>query len=174
MIDLDLLPTLPLTQLRDDFFAALQQTPLLLEAEPGAGKSTLAPLWVLARIAEEQQVWLIQPRVLATQALAERLAELLQEKVGETVGYQVPYDSRMGKQTRLVLMTPGVLLQHLLHNPTLDGVACVMLDEIHERSVNQDLAWVFLQEVQILRDDLQLILMSATLDPALQQKIVNR
>lgn len=174
MIDLDLLPTLPLTQLRDDFFAALQQTPLLLEAEPGAGKSTLAPLWVLARIAEEQQVWLIQPRVLATQALAERLAELLQEKVGETVGYQVPYDSRMGKQTRLVLMTPGVLLQHLLHNPTLDGVACVMLDEIHERSVNQDLAWVFLQEVQILRDDLQLILMSATPDPALQQKIVNR
>ncbi len=174
MIDLDSLPALPLTQLRNDFFAALQQTPLLLEAEPGAGKSTLAPLWVLADAVADRQVWLIQPRVLAVQALAERLAELLQGKVGETVGYQVPYDSRMGKQTRLVLMTPGVLLQHLLQNPTLDGVACVMLDEIHERSVNQDLAWAFLQEVQILRDDLHLILMSATPDPALQQQIANR
>ena len=174
MIDLDALPPLPLTQLRGDFFNALQQTPLLLEAEPGAGKSTLAPLWVLANTAENKQVWLIQPRVLAAQALAGRLAELLDEKCGETVGYQVPYDSRMSNSTRLVLMTPGVLLQHLLQNPTLDNVACVMLDEIHERAVTQDLAWVFLQEVQILRDDLQLVLMSATPDPALQQQISNR
>lgn len=168
------LPDLPLSQLRDDFLRALQHTPLLLEAEPGAGKSTLAPLWVLASAPENQQVWLIQPRVLAAQALAGRLAELLQEKVGDTVGYQVPYDTRMSHRTRLVLMTPGVLLQHLLQNPTLDSVACVMLDEIHERSVNQDLAWAFLQEVQILRDDLQLVLMSATPDPALQQQIANR
>lgn len=174
MIDLDTLPSLPLTQLRQGFFTALQQSPLLLEAEPGAGKSTLAPLWVLANTSEQQQVWLIQPRVLAAQALAARLAELLQEKSGETVGYQVPYDSRISNRTRLVLMTPGILLQHLLQNPTLDNVACVMLDEIHERSVNQDLAWAFLQEVQILRDDLQLVLMSATPDPALQQQLPNR
>lgn len=174
MVDLNALPGLPLTQLRNDFFVALQHTPLLLEAEPGAGKSTLAPLWVLANTPGDQQVWLIQPRVLAAQALAGRLAQLLQENPGETVGYQVPYDSCMGKQTRLVLMTPGVLLQHLLHNPALDGVGCVMLDEIHERSVNQDLAWAFLQEVQILRDDLQLVLMSATPDPALQQQVTNR
>ncbi len=173
-IDLDSLPVLPLTGLRDDFFVALTQTPLLLEAEPGAGKSTLAPLWVLANTAPGQQVWLVQPRVLAAQALAQRLAQLLGETPGQQVGYQVPYDSRMGNNTRLVLMTPGVLLQHLLQNPTLDGVACVMLDEIHERSVNQDIAWVFLQEVQILRDDLQLVLMSATPDPALQKQIANR
>ena len=168
------LPELPLSQLAAQFKSALQQTPLLLEAEPGAGKSTLAPLWVLANTPADKQVWLIQPRVLAAQALAGRLAELLQEKTGETVGYQVPYDSCLGNRTRLVLMTPGVLLQHLLHSPTLDGVACVILDEIHERSANQDLAWAFLQEVQILRDDLQLILMSATPDPALQQHIANR
>lgn len=174
MINLDLLPVLPLTPLRDGFFAALQQTPLLLEAEPGAGKSTLVPLWVLANSSDDQQVWLIQPRVLAAQALAGRLAELLHEQTGATVGYQVPYDARMTKQTCLVLMTPGVLLQHLLSNPTLDNVACVILDEIHERSVNQDLAWAFLQEVQILRDDLQLVLMSATPDPVLQQQIANR
>ena len=168
------LPDLPLSALHDDFIAALASTPLLLEAEPGAGKSTLAPLWVLAQAPARQQVWLVQPRVLAAQALAQRLAQLLGEKPGQQVGYQVPYDSRMSADTRLVLMTPGVLLQHLLQNPTLDGVACVMLDEIHERSVNQDLAWAFLQEVQILRDDLQLVLMSATPDPALQQQISNR
>ncbi|MDO8344322.1 MAG: ATP-dependent helicase HrpB [Cellvibrio sp.] len=169
-----LLPDLPLSALHDDFIAALANTPLLLEAEPGAGKSTLAPLWVLAQAPAGQQVWLVQPRVLAAQALAQRLALLLGETPGQQVGYQVPYDSRMSADTRLVLMTPGILLQHLLQNPTLDGVACVMLDEIHERSVNQDVAWAFLQEVQILRDDLQLVLMSATPDPALQQQITNR
>jgi ATP-dependent helicase HrpB len=76
VVDLDCLPQLPLTELRDDFFAALKQTPLLLEAEPGAGKSTLAPLWVLAQTPAGQQVWLVQPRVLAAQALAKRLAFL--------------------------------------------------------------------------------------------------
>lgn len=169
-----LLPDLPLSALHDDFIAALANTPLLLEAEPGAGKSTLAPLWVLAQAPAGQQVWLVQPRVLAAQALAQRLAHLLGETPGQRVGYQVPYDSRMSGDTRLVLMTPGILLQHLLQNPTLDGVACVMLDEIHERSLNQDVAWAFLQEVKILRDDLQLVLMSATPDPALQQQITNR
>lgn len=169
-----LLPDLPLSALHDDFVAALAHSPLLLEAEPGAGKSTLAPLWVLAQAPAQQQVWLVQPRVLAAQALAQRLAYLLGEKPGQQVGYQVPYDSRMSTDTRLVLMTPGILLQHLLQNPALDGVACVMLDEIHERSVNQDIAWALLQEVQILREDLQLVLMSATPDPALQQQIANR
>jgi ATP-dependent helicase HrpB len=168
------LPELPLSSLHDEFVAALATTPLLLEAEPGAGKSTLAPLWVLAQAPMEQQVWVVQPRVLAAQALARRLAQLLGEVPGQQVGYQVPYESCMGKTTRLVLMTPGVLLQHLLSNPTLDNVACVMLDEIHERSVNQDMAWAFLQEVQILRDDLQLVLMSATPDPVLQQQIPQR
>lgn len=174
MIDLDSLPLLPLTDLRDEFFAALAQTPLLLEAEPGAGKSTLAPLWILSQAPEAQQVWLVQPRILAAQALAGRLAELVGETPGGSVGYQVPYDSRTSSRTRLVLMTPGVLLQRLLQDPSLAGVACVILDEVHERSVNQDLAWVFLQEAQILRDDLQLVLMSATPDPALQQQIHNR
>lgn len=168
------LPDLPLSALHDEFVAALANTPLLMEAEPGAGKSTLAPLWVLAQAPADQQVWLVQPRVLAAQALAQRLAHLLGEAPGQQVGYQVPYDSRMGSNTRLLLMTPGILLQHLLQNPTLDGVACVILDEIHERSVNQDMAWAFLQEVQILREDLQLVLMSATPDPALQQQITNR
>ena len=170
----DQLPVLPLSDLRAGFMAALQSTPLLLEAEPGAGKSTLAPLWALVQAEEGMQVILVQPRILAAQALASRLAELVGEECGGLVGYQVPYDARVSPRTQLLVTTPGVLLQKLLAHPELDGVACVMLDEIHERSVNQDLLWALLQEVQILRDDLQLVLMSATPDPSLQQQIANR
>ncbi|MFO1389822.1 ATP-dependent helicase HrpB [Cellvibrio sp.] len=168
---LDKLPQYPLTALRDEFFSALGQETLLLEAEPGAGKSTLAPLWMLHKLPESQKIILVQPRVLAVQSLAQRLADLVGDELGQTVGYQVPYDSCTSDETRLLLMTPGILLQHMLQDPTLENIACVMLDEIHERSVNQDTAWAWLQEVQILRDDLRLILMSATPDPQLQQKI---
>lgn len=168
------LPQYPLTELRDDFFRTINNGTLLLEAEPGAGKSTLAPLWMLHKTSVDQKIILVQPRVLAVQSLAQRLAELVGEEVGQSVGYQVPYDTCVNNNTRLLVMTPGILLQHLLQNPTLDNIACVMLDEIHERSVNQDTAWALLQEVQILRDDLQLILMSATPDPQLQQQITQR
>lgn len=168
------LPELPLAKYRAEFLTKLGRGPLLLEAEPGAGKSTLAPLWALEQASGEQAVWVIQPRVLAARALAQRLAHLLGEKCGQTVGYQIPFDKCASGATRLLLMTPGILLQHMLQNPSLDGVAVVMLDEIHERAVNQDLAWAWLQEVQILRDDLQLVLMSATPDPALQRQIPQR
>lgn len=169
---LDQLPELPLTCQRAEFMQALSATPLLLEAEPGAGKSTLAPLWALAQA--KGQVILVQPRILAAQAVAQRLASLLGESCGERVGYIVPYDSSVSAVTQLLVTTPGIMLQRLLNNPELDGVGCVMLDEIHERSINQDLLWAFLQETQILRDDLQLVLMSATPDPVLQQKISQR
>jgi len=168
------LPHYPLTELRDDFFRSLGQGPLLLEAEPGAGKSTLVPLWMLAHIAADKKIILVQPRVLAAQALAQRLAELVGDELGKTVGYQVPYNNCSGADTRLLVTTPGILLQHLLQDPTLDETACVIVDEIHERSVNQDTAWAWLQEVQILREDLHLVLMSATPDPQLQQQIQQR
>jgi len=181
------LPELPLSQYRAEFLHSLfsshdcascedpaTKNTVLLEAEPGAGKSTLAPLWVMESVPADQQVWLVQPRVLAAQALAQRLAQLVGEEVGQTVGFQVPFQNCSSTHTRLLLMTPGILLQHLLQNPTLDQVAVVMLDEIHERSVNQDTAWVWLQEVLVLREDLRVVLMSATPDPALQQKIPQR
>lgn len=171
---LDQLPELPLSNLRQEFMQALSSTPLLLEAEPGAGKSTLAPLWVLAQAEaqrDDQQVILVQPRILAAQAVAQRLAVLLGEPCGQRVGYVVPYDACTSTTTRLLVTTPGILLQRLLNEPELAGVGCVILDEIHERSLNQDLLWAFLQEVQILRGDLQLVLMSATPDPVLQQRI---
>src|SRR6476646_5880269 len=99
---LNALPTYPLTELREDFFRAIdlhadsQKNTLLLEAEPGAGKSTLAPLWVLAKLlnlSSDKKIILVQPRVLAAQSLAQRLAELIGEPLGQTVGYQVPYES---------------------------------------------------------------------------------
>ncbi|BFM20314.1 ATP-dependent helicase HrpB [Gilvimarinus japonicus] len=162
-------PTLPLTELRPAFAAAMGAGSLLLEAEPGAGKSTLAPLWALEHI--DGQVWLIQPRVLPALTLARRLAALLGDDVGQTVGYQVAFDRRQSKATRLLIMTPGILLQRLLADPELNGVGAVMLDEIHERSVNQDTAWALLQESALLREDLQLVLMSATPDAALRQQV---
>lgn len=174
------LADLPLYGEKKDFFKKLSSTPLLIEAEPGAGKSTLVPLWLLENIPAGKQIWVIQPRILAVQSLAKRLTQLandcLQEnaKLGDRVGYQVPYDQRITAATQLVLMTPGVLLQHLLHDPMLEHVSCVIMDEIHERSVNQDLAFAFLQDAIVLREDLQLLLMSATPDANLQKQIANR
>ena len=166
------LPDLPLSAYRDEFTRALSQGPLLLEAEPGAGKSTLAPLWVLAQAPADQEVWLVQPRILAARRLAGRLAQLLGEPLGQTVGL-LPFD-RCGEHSRLVLMTPGVLLQRLLRDPELPGVCTILLDEVHERSLDQDTAWTWLRELVLLREDLRLILMSATPDPALREQVSQR
>ncbi|WP_426984505.1 ATP-dependent helicase HrpB [Marinimicrobium sp. ARAG 43.8] len=167
------LPELPLSRYRREFLEALGQGPLLLEAEPGAGKSTLAPLWAFAA-ANGRQVWLIQPRILAVRGVARRLADLVGDELGQTVGYQVPFERKLSQETRLLVMTPGILLQRLLADPELAGVTTVLLDEVHERAVDQDVAWAFLQEVAFLREDLSLVLMSATPDPALQAQVPQR
>lgn len=169
------LQQLPLWSQQASFASQLADPgPLLVEAEPGAGKSTLVPLWALASASDQQQVWLIQPRILATRAVANRLAKLAQSRIGALVGYQVPYERRLDADTRLQVMTPGIFLQRLLNDPELSGVHTVMLDEIHERTVELDLAWAWLQESQILRDDLNVIAMTATPDPRLQAAVPNR
>src|SRR5690625_3694391 len=126
-------PHLPLSELQAEFCRALTAGSILLEAEPGAGKSTLAPLWALDSV--EGEVWLVQPRVLAAVTLAQRLASLLGARVGETVGYQVPFDHRAGRQTRMLLLTPGIFVQRLLYNPAHHGVGCVLLDKIQDHRV---------------------------------------
>lgn len=170
------LSDLPISHHHAEFLDAWKAgSPLLVEAEPGAGKSTLIPLWLLEALSPDQdQIWLVQPRILPTRALCQRLAHLRNSKPGQEVGYQVPFDRCADDQTRLLVMTPGILLQRLLADPELSGVGTVILDEVHERSVQQDLAWVWLQELALLRDDLRLILMSATPDPKLQQQLDNR
>lgn len=168
MTVLDELAQLPLHAHRSAFRSS-PKNPLLIEAEPGAGKSTLIPLWALENCPAGQQIWLIQPRILATRAVAHRLRELTESP--EWVGYQVPYERQIGPQARLVVMTPGIFLQRLLHDPELNGVYTVILDEIHERSTQQDLAWVWLQELLVLQEQLNVIVMTATPDPTLRNQV---
>ncbi|WP_413217062.1 DEAD/DEAH box helicase [Thermus oshimai] len=143
---------------------------LLLKAPPGAGKSTLFPLALLK--AFPGKVLLSEPRRLAARAVAFRLAENLGEPLGETVGYRVRLEGKEGPKTRLLVLTEGLLLQALLKDPTLEGVSAVLLDEAHERHLETDLALGLLLKVQaLLRPDLRLVVLSATPDEALVERM---
>ena len=144
----DLLPRIPATG------------HLVIEAPPGAGKTTRVPPALLAR--ERGEVLVLEPRRLAARLAARRVASELGERVGETVGYQVRFEDVSGPRTRLRFLTEGVLTRRLLSDPTLAGVSTVILDEFHERHLDTDLALALLRRLQRKR----LIVMSATLDTA--------
>lgn len=138
---------------------------VLLQAPPGAGKTTRVPLAALEALAEPAQVLLVQPRRLAARSAAQRLALGLGEPVGERVGYSVRLESRRSQRTRLLVVTPGVFLRMLQADPALEGVAMVVVDEVHERRADVDLALALLRQArQCLTPELRLLLMSATLD----------
>ena len=138
---------------------------VLLQAPPGAGKTTRVPLAVLEALDGADQLLLIQPRRLAARAAAQRLAQSLGEPVGERVGYSVRLESRRSTRTRLLVVTPGVFLRMLQADPALEGWALVVFDEVHERRADLDLALALLRQArQLLRPELRLLLMSATLD----------
>ena len=137
---------------------------LVIEAPPGAGKTTRVPPALLAR--ERGEVLVLEPRRLAARLAARRVASELGERVGETVGYQVRFEDVSGPRTRLRFLTEGVLTRRLLSDPTLAGVGTVILDEFHERHLDTDLALALLRRLQSKRRDLRLIVMSATLDAA--------
>jgi ATP-dependent helicase HrpB len=138
----------------------------LIIAPPGAGKTTGVPLALLdAPWLEGQAIVLLEPRRLAARAAAARMAETLGERVGETVGFRVRGESRIGPKTRIEVVTEGIFSRRILDDPTLEGVACVIFDEFHERSLDADLGLAFARDAQsLLREDLRLIVMSATLD----------
>lgn len=140
----------------------------VLVAPPGAGKTTLSPLALLdADWRGDGRILLLEPRRLAARAAAQRMAGLLGEKVGETVGYRVRLDSRIGPGTRIEVLTEGVFTRRVLDDPGLEGVAAVLFDEFHERSLDADLGLALARDVQkTLRPDLRLLVMSATLDAA--------
>ncbi|WP_245588519.1 ATP-dependent helicase HrpB, partial [Deinococcus pimensis] len=166
--------TLPVHDVLPDLRAALRANPLvLLQAPPGAGKSTVVPLELLNEPwLDGRSVVVLQPRRVAARAVAARLAENLGEDVGATAGYRVRFESRVSPRTRVEVVTEGILTRRLQRDPELAGVGLVILDEFHERSLNADLAYVLLREVQgALRDDLRVLIMSATLDPALPAKL---
>lgn len=141
-------------------------TSAVLHAPPGAGKTTVVPLALLdAAWLAGGKVIMLEPRRLAARAAARRMAATLGEGVGETVGYRVRLDSRVGARTRIEVVTEGVLTRMLLADPALEGVGLVILDEFHERGLNADLALALtLQSRELLRPDLRVLVMSATLD----------
>ncbi|MEB3349910.1 MAG: ATP-dependent helicase HrpB [Cyanobacteriota bacterium] len=138
---------------------------LLLQAPPGAGKTTRVPLQLLEHLGGSGKVLLLEPRRLAATAAARRLAQAIGEPVGQRVGYAVRLDVRRSSATRLEVLTAGLFLRRLQADPALEGVAAVILDEFHERRADSDLALTLLREArQQLNPALRLVVMSATLD----------
>lgn len=158
--------SLPIHAVMPELLAALRDGPrALLIAPPGAGKTTAVPPALLREPWCDGQVLLLVPRRLAARAAAEYMARSLGQQPGETIGYQTRLDSRVGKATRLVAMTHGVFLARLQADPEMAGVSAVLFDEVHERSLDNDLALALtLDAAAALRPDLRLIAMSATLD----------
>ncbi len=174
ILPVSVFPGLPIAEVIPEVRRALVAHPLVvLQAPPGAGKSTALPLELLHEPwLAGQGVIMLQPRRVAARAVAARLAEGLGEEVGGTVGSRVRFESRVSARTRLEVVTEGILTRRLQRDPELAGVGLVILDEFHERSLNADLALALLREVQgALRDDLRVLVMSATLDSELPARL---
>ena len=158
--------SLPASQIAVGVNAALHtNSSLVVTAPPGAGKSTLLPLTILSSLGEGEKILMLEPRRLAARQIAERMAQMLGEQVGETVGYRVRFESRVSKRTRIEVLTEGILTRMIVDDATLDGVSVVIFDEFHERSINSDLALALTRQAQqIIRPDLKIVIMSATID----------
>lgn len=159
---------LPIDDVLPDLVAQLRQSSnLVLEAPPGAGKTTRVPAALLDAQFAKGEVWVLEPRRLATRLAARRVAAERGERLGQSVGYQVRFEEVASPQTRLRFLTEGVLTRKLLNDPQLKQVGIVVLDEFHERHLQADLALALLRRLQqTTRPDLKLIAMSATLDAA--------
>ena len=146
----------------------------ILTAPPGAGKSTVVPLELLHETwLAGQGIIVLQPRRLAAKAVAARMAASLGEAVGQTVGYAVRLERRVSSKTRIEVVTEGILTRRLQSDPALEGIGLVIFDEFHERSLNADTALALMLEVRAsLRDDLRVLLMSATLETTELSKIL--
>src|SRR5262249_38453259 len=160
---------LPVDEALPELTAALgAASAAVLVAPPGAGKTTRVPL-VLADEpwARNKKIVVLEPRRLAARAAAARMAATLSEPVGATVGYRVRFGSKISRATRIEVVTEGVFTRLLLADPSLDDVAAVLFDEFHERSLDADLGLALARDAQQgLREDLKLLVMSATLDGA--------
>jgi ATP-dependent RNA helicase HrpB len=159
--------TLPIDGVLDELRAALSaRTAAVLVAPPGAGKTTRVPLALLGEPwLGGSKILLLEPRRLAARAAAERMAETLGERVGETVGLRARLATRIGPATRIEVVTEGVFTRLILADPALTGVGTVLFDEFHERSLDADLGLALALDAQRgLRDDLRLLVMSATLE----------
>lgn len=162
------LPDLPIVPLLEELGKTLADHPAaILTAPPGSGKTTLVPL-ALRNLSwlRGQKILMLEPRRLATRAAAARMAELLGEKVGEQVGYQVRFDRQITHKTTIEVVTEGILTRRLQSDPGLTGVGLVIFDEFHERSLHADLGLALCIDLLTLREDLRILVMSATLQTA--------
>ena len=148
----------------------------MLVAPPGAGKTTRVPLVLIDEPwAKDKKIIVLEPRRLAARAAAERMAKTLGEKVGDTVGLRVRFGSKISKKTRIEVVTEGIFTRMILDDPELKGIAAVLFDEFHERSLDADLGLAFARDAQQgLREDLKILVMSATLDGARVGKAFGR
>lgn len=158
---------LPINDVLDDIKNVLNKNArLILEAPAGAGKSTLVPISLLKETwLNDKIIIMLEPRRMAARALAFQMSKLLNEKVGQSVGYQVKMDSCYSKNTKILVVTEGILVKKIQSDEALENVALIIFDEFHERSIYTDLSLALSLQVQeILRDDLKIMLMSATLN----------
>ena len=159
------LSSLPIFPFLNDICENLRKSEsrfLVLTAETAAGKSTAVPIALLEHF--DGKILMLEPRRLAASAIADRLSDLLGEETGGTVGYRLHLDSKVSARTRLEVITEAILTRRLQADPLLEDVNVIVLDEFHERSIHSDLALAFLKETMQLRDDLFVIVMSATID----------
>ena len=172
--------SLPAAQIALDVNKALEKhNSVVVTAPPGAGKSTLLPLTIMAGLNNGAngpsnagktssctgKILMLEPRRLAARQIAERMAHMIGEPVGQTVGYRVRFESKVSSQTRIEVLTEGILTRMLVDDATLEGVDVVVFDEFHERSINSDLALALTHQAQqIIRPDIKIVIMSATID----------
>lgn len=161
------LPSLPITpQLEPVGRHLATENRLVLSAPPGAGKTTLVPLYLLDQPWRgDGRIILLEPRRLAARAAAARMADIIGESVGATVGYRMRLDNKISAKTRIEVVTEGVFVRMILEDPELSGIRAVIFDEFHERSLDADFGLALALDVQsALRPDLKIVVMSATLD----------
>ncbi|WP_456619425.1 MULTISPECIES: ATP-dependent helicase HrpB [unclassified Bradyrhizobium] len=166
---------LPIDAVLDDLSRTLEaRNAAVLVAPPGAGKTTRVPLALLdAPWAKGKKIIVLEPRRIAARASADRMAKSLRERPGETVGYRVRFGSKISRATRIEVVTEGIFTRQIMDDPELSGVAAVLFDEFHERSLDADLGLALARDAQLgLREDLRILVMSATLDGARVAKLL--
>jgi ATP-dependent helicase HrpB len=160
------LPEYPIDDILPELLTALVENPAtVLTAEPGSGKTTIAPLVLLDQSwLGDKKIIILEPRRLAARAAAVRMSELVSDRVGGTIGYRVRFDSKVSRNTRIEVMTEGILIRKLQNDPELNDIGLVIFDEFHERSLQADLALALCLDSRQLRPDLKILVMSATID----------
>ena len=170
----DVKPDLPIYEVTDDLISALKHHKrAVLSAPPGAGKTTAVPLEIFRAGLVTGKIVMLEPRRLAARAAAERMAEMLDEPVGDAVGYRIKGKQKTSQQTKIEVVTEGILTRIIQSDPELSGIGCVIFDEFHERSLHADLGLALCLEItEAFRDDLCLLVMSATLEADLVSRLL--